>query len=736
MDFQKNVIKKISISAIPFVFLLSIGLIAGDITLHQKVFKSFLIGIFDIALFLILMIQLVTNKDVYEKSRKYFIYFIAYFIFVLIQYIVTFFSKEISYDREYYLGNYILLLLISISFFLFLKNLEEVKIGLLFINIYIIIVLVWSIIDLIGVKFVLASFRPKLSFGNTNYFAGFHIGLLPLSLISAFVWYDRKKKTKDNMFSIILFVISVLGIIPLYFTQTRAALFGWYIGLFALFIPSLVIMAKRIPKYIKFPITLLLLIFFFVLPVLLLKFPPPIIKSSLGRLVSTMANPAFFINDRLNGWEGGLGLFREHPIFGAGLGTVYPASFKYMNNLFYMYSASNSFKHSHGEYVEVAGEAGIFGLIFFFSLFMFVIISLLSKAYSDKYKRNYRYISLAIAVGIVSMLFHQIFSLTMRMPVTMVAYFALLGLGIFMLSIKNSQLIDLSNIKESSLPSALNSGLNKKGKLVLIAAFGVFTIYGMVLISTVFRCEYNIRKALGSKYREQATYYFDRATKVMPGNPYAWTQKYTFDFNYYTNLIRNFQNNENYYRAVQQEFNSIISDLNNLNNIISGYQDVWGKYSQLYLSGYDFNLQKYSRTQNFSDFKTAFDYLQLASQNLSKSINMNFLNENNHLIRLVIQNILNVETQFAEYVKDYARAKVYLNFAKPKLIVKERIKINYSDIDKTEVVKDGRVFVFNISLKELSELSNKCIGIKNINELRNVLESGINEIFKFDEIEL
>ena len=70
MDFQKNVIKKISISAIPFVFLLSIGLIAGDITLHQKVFKSFLIGIFDIALFLILMIQLVTNKDVYEKRKK------------------------------------------------------------------------------------------------------------------------------------------------------------------------------------------------------------------------------------------------------------------------------------------------------------------------------------------------------------------------------------------------------------------------------------------------------------------------------------------------------------------------------------------------------------------------------------------------------------------------------------------------------------------------------------------
>ena len=216
-------------------------------------------------------------------------------------------------------------------------------------------------------------------------------------------------------------------------------------------------------------------------PVLLLKYPPPIIESLLGRLVSTMDNPIFFIKDRLNGWAGGMGLFFAHPIFGAGLGSVYPASFKFASKYFYMYSSSNSFKHSHNEYVEVLGEAGVFGMIVFVALFGFVIVMLLKRAYSKKYQFQYRIISLAVSAGIISMLIHQIFSLTLRMSVTMTAYFFLLGLGVFLISYSKKALVmEEETPKKSIFPQALDDYIKPAGLYLLLVIIGLFIIISLI----------------------------------------------------------------------------------------------------------------------------------------------------------------------------------------------------------------------------------------------------------------
>lgn len=731
MDYQKNILKNISISIIPFVFLLSIGLIAGDITLHQKVFKTLMIALFDCALLVILLINFLGNKEGLEKQRKYFIYFIAYFIFVFIQFTVALFSKEICYDKEYYIGNYILLIILSMSFFIFLNKLEDVKIGLLLVNVYVLIVCIWSIIEFINVDFKIANFRPKLSFGNTDYFSGYHIGLLPLAFISAFVWFDRKTKLSKNWFPLVLGVISVLGIIPLYFSQTRAALFGFYIGTFAIFIPSLIIMSGRIPSKIKPLLAILVVFVFLAAPILLLKFPPPIVEKSLGRLVKTMANPEFFLNDRYNGWEGGLRLFKQYPVFGAGLGSVYASSFK-MHNLFYLYSDSNSFKHSHCEYVEVLGEAGIFGIIFFIALFGFVVISLMKIAYSKKYDKDFRYISMALAVGIVSMLIHQLFSLSFRMSVTMTAYFSLLGLGVFLISLRRSALLEGFTIKKSIFPEIFNGAISYKGKYILLSIMAVFTVLGIIGFSMTYRAEYNIRKALGSRSINEARYYFNKAVTIMPGNPYAWTQKYSVDFNYYQQLLKSFQNSQDYFRNVEQEFNVVKTDLDKLNGIIPGYQDVYSKYANLYLASYDYKIRKYSVTSNLSDYKDGIRYLYDANNHLTSSLNMNFLNENNHIIRLLLQNILNIESQYKDYVKDYAMARVYLDLGRGRRVVKEKIKINFTGDDKTSIVKEGEIYHVNISENDIQNIANSTKGIKNISELKTKLDSELKTILIYE----
>ena len=250
MSHIKKIVGSWSIAVIPFLFLLSIGLISSTtLTYHQKVFKTLMLFVFDSALLAVFIISIFGEEKIPEKTRKHFFYFIAYFLFILFQFIVSYFSNETSYDRGYYLANYTFLILFAMFFFMYIKNLEEIKTGLLMLNIFVVIVLVWSTYELVQVDFKFRSFRPKLSFGNTNYFAGYLIGLLPLVYITSFIWWDKKISIQNNWLSILSITIGILSIVPLFFTQTRAALFGWYIGSFVVLVPSLIIINKIVSYF-------------------------------------------------------------------------------------------------------------------------------------------------------------------------------------------------------------------------------------------------------------------------------------------------------------------------------------------------------------------------------------------------------------------------------------------------------------------------------------------------------
>lgn len=752
MSDIKKIFKNISIAIIPFIFLLSIGLIKGDITYHQKIFKTFMIFIFDIALLLIFIINIAGEKEGLQKKSKYFMYFFIYFLFIFIQFIVSFFSKEISYDREYYLANYTFLILFSLFFFIYLKNINEIKIGLLLINVFFIIVLIWSVNDYFekwnelqkqkpeifehGAAWlkVLTRFRPKLSFGNTNYFAGYAIGLLPLVLISPMLWYDKKKKLGQNWLSITTLIIGILAIIPIFFTQTRAALFGCYIGIAVILIPSLILMNGKLSVKIKVPLAILLVIFFLAAPVILLKFPPPIMKQMFGRLVNTMASPTFFIKDRLNGWTGAWGLFKDHPVFGAGLGTTYPASFKYIGNFFFLYSSSNSFKHSHGEYVQVFGESGIFGMILFVSLFGFVIYMLMKRAFSKLYSLDYRFISLGVAVGIISMMVHQIFSLTFRMSVTMTAYFFLIGLGIFLISYSKKALITAvdENKKElkkdakatNKIMVFLERPIGQKQTYYLIGILLILTIISLFLFLPVFRSEYNMRQVLplGSKSIARTNYHLKRSIKIKPDNPYAWTQKWNYDLN--VNL-----KSPGYQGGLNEKyFNEIEKDLNKLNSIIPGYQDVWSKYANLYMLKYNYYEYKWGKEQNINDLETSKESLKLVLKYINKSLNMNFLNKNNHLYKLLILSEFDNKEQHIETIKDYFIVSIYLNYAKRKKIVKEKIKIRFEDKNDLELI--GENYIFTLNMDRIKDIHNKTYSIKGLRNIKR-LESVLNrEVMK------
>mgnify|MGYP003531767864 CR=1 FL=1 len=112
---MKNAVKQTHIATViyrlmPLLLLFFIGLVkTTTLSYHQKVFKTVLILIS--CLVLVLFVFLSYKKK--SQLSLLHIFFAAFLFLYFFQYIATFFSGEISYDREYYIANYVFLLLFS-----------------------------------------------------------------------------------------------------------------------------------------------------------------------------------------------------------------------------------------------------------------------------------------------------------------------------------------------------------------------------------------------------------------------------------------------------------------------------------------------------------------------------------------------------------------------------------------------------------------------------------------------
>lgn len=732
---MNKISKNISIAILPFILLMLIGLIKDNlfgltdgITYHQKVFKTLLIFISDVILYFIFIIHALKWKEGINKQKKYILYFVVYFFFILVQFFVSFFSKEVSYDREYYLANYTFLIIFSMFTFIFLNHLEDIKKGIIIINIFFIMAAVWSFTEFFKADLIFTNFRPALSFGNTDYFAGFLIGLFPLSMISSVLFYNKNKKFSKNYFSIILFITGIFGIIPLVFTQTKAAWIAFYIGM-SIFIISFVSIIDNLPREKKIPIILLLLSLLIIIPIAILFYTPPFLKTILARLLSAFENPMYFIKDRINGWTGAFGLFKDHPLFGAGLGTVYPSSFKYIGKYYYMYSDSNSFKHAHSEFVEVLGEAGIFGMILFFFLFGYILLSLFKRVYSKKYNFEYRLISLSIGTGLICMLVHQVFSLSLRMSVTMTAYFFLLGIGIFLISYSEFALINETDDAENNiLPELLQKKIKLKETYLISGIILLLIIISFSLFLPLYRSEVNIVKFIKdeSSSIEIKNYYLNKSVKLKSDNPYAWNQKYVFD-----NEILTISNQRGFFN--EELSNEVKNDLDKLNSIIPGYQNIWAKYARFYLTRYIQYKIKWQKSFSSKDLDESKNSLLIALDYLNKSLNMNFLNDYDHIYKLLLLSEINNEREYKAAVKDYITARIYLDFAKAKKIIKENVNVVFGGKTELDIIdlsdkgtKKGKRYNFIISDEDADRISGKTYGISGLNNF-DLLEKSLSE---------
>ncbi len=759
---MKNAVKQTHIATViyrlmPLLLLFFIGLVkTTTLSYHQKVFKTVLILIS--CLVLVLFVFLSYKKK--SQLSLLHIFFAAFLFLYFFQYIATFFSGEISYDREYYIANYVFLLLFSFFTSMFFNDESDFLWVMKAIAILMVVLFCISMHDFINYvsypkainttlyrtvsanlsvkdseqldyfyeatsknyklnvpsnkanksalkillkkgkyystvnyKSLMTYFRPALSFGNTNYFAAYLIGLLPLAIMAFFCLFDRKKSIKENKTAVIYGIMALLGFVPLVFTQTTSAFLGLFITCLVLVIPC-IIYALSFSKRTKIILLSVEVFIFLILPLVAWFVLPDLIGTLFPRVIKKLSAPEFAIRDRLNGWTPALQLFLEHPITGAGLGTVYPASFKYISKYFYIYSNSNSFKHAHNEYVELLGEGGVLALGLFLFLCLFIIVNMIRIYLKKDCSKVMRYAALGIAAGICSILGQQFFDLSLRMSVTMVAFFWLIGAGFFLISkcpIDNFKLQTLWQ-KKIVVPNYIIASV----ALVLI-------LICWRVAYPLFSAEYNLIQGLRSRNQKEA--FFEKAYKAMPGNPYVLNNRFSYHsammqngISQYERLLENGEEGKfNYIRTfIQNMYQKAYSDIVILSQAIPGYQDIWSKRCSLNIQYLRFITMNYNISPK-EEFIEAIDSLkEQILDDLNNSLNQNFLNVSNHVSKIYLLAESENQDSINIAVKEYLEAKLLIDYAKKKRLLQENIKISFISEKESNVEEIDNQWYFSI----------------------------------------
>ena len=177
--------------------------------------------------------------------------------------------------------------------------------------------------------------------------------------------------------------------------------------------------------------------------------------------------------------------------------------------------------------------------------------------------------------------------------------------------------------------------------------------------------------------------------------------------------------------------------MDKLNSIIYAYQDIWDKYAVLYQYKAIYYYKKSLNTNDREDYNEYIKNLLLILENLDKSLNANYLNIDNHILKICILPVFNNKKQHIESIKDCFITKIFVDFAKPDQILKEQINITFGKSNDLKISLDEKkrkIYDFTISTRDIDELSNQIynpnINPDDYNKINKTVNKKCDEILK------
>ena len=327
--------------------------------------------------------------------------------------------------------------------------------------------------------------EPRIlsSFGNPTFFAAYLVLLLPVA-INFFV----AAGSSGNRF--VLGLLAGLMYLCLLFTYTRAAWLGLLVALvvngFLLwgFVGLPRLWLAQATKY-----AVILALVFAVLTGIAIR------RSAWAmgqRFASSFQVKELSNIQRTMTWKGAVGIFRNHPLLGSGLGTFQVYLPQYQSPQFYTTGVTVITDHAHNEFLEVAAETGAIGLGIFLWLAVtcvVVVVKIMRTATED----YWRYLASGLLCGLIAFMIQNLAGVTMRWVFGGMFFWLMLGLTA--VAERLSQPTTVEKRAKRNPNKAQEQRQPLRWAVMVYCAVALVTVGGGYLIIRPFASEIHLKRA-------------------------------------------------------------------------------------------------------------------------------------------------------------------------------------------------------------------------------------------------
>lgn len=306
-------------------------------------------------------------------------------IFLFVTFIATIFSTNPYFSffgqHMYHMEGLWATLIYIILYFLVIANLDVSQIRKIILAFLIAsgVTVVYGLLQHFGIEFVNWQISSKgriwSSMGNPNFFAGFLVMAIPLSIAVLLDW-RRKNGNKSFLKTSLLIILLCFQLLCLNFTYSRASWIGLFFGLAIIAIFWRRELGKM-RKIFKSTILVLFLALLFVFSFKAIEMrrlalkdlesleTHGLISKTAKRLVSIIDLSEADAASRISGWKSALGMIKERPLLGMGPDTL---SINFRRYAFPEFSrligkALANPAYAHNEVLQIAATLGIVGLL-------------------------------------------------------------------------------------------------------------------------------------------------------------------------------------------------------------------------------------------------------------------------------------------------------------------------------------------------------------------------------------
>ncbi len=344
-----------------------------------------------------------------------------------------------------------------------------------------------------SLNYVLATLKEKRVFSTTfspDMLAGYLIMIIPAAFAALVsVISDREIiKNEELKRRVAIYLLSTLLI---FFALILTRSIGAWLSLIIILMPFSYFMIKNIQDKRLRKIFLVGMAFLISLSLIFLSFV--IIKRSKDRNL-----PNYFplsVKQRTENWDSSVNIIKDFPVTGVGIGNfgiIYPK---------YKLPDANETKYAHNNYLQLAAEAGLLGLL----ILLWIIFELYKISY--KYlKQNRDYISLGLLASASAFLIHSLIDFDFFIPEVAFHWWVITG---------------LLTVRTGVIPKAVRFSKLVKIFLLFLVLISSFFAGKFILSDSLF--EIGIEKQSENKDAAEVDNYLRKAIKLDPKNDLYYT---------------------------------------------------------------------------------------------------------------------------------------------------------------------------------------------------------------------